>query len=43
MPKISIENSPQEWAAYDDIIDRVLMDMGAISQVPALLKSAKPA
>ena len=43
IPKISIENSRQEWAAYDDIIDRVLMDMGAISQVPALLDSAKPA
>jgi hypothetical protein len=34
IPKISIENSRQEWAMYDDIIDRVLMDVSAISQVP---------
>ena len=43
IPKISIENSRQEWATYDGIIDRVLMDVNAISQVPALLKPAKPA
>ncbi len=24
MPKIGIENSPQQWALYDDIIDRSL-------------------
>ncbi len=27
IPKISIENSRQEWAMYDDIIDRALMDV----------------
>lgn len=31
IPKISIENSRQEWAAYDDIIDRGLMNVNAIS------------
>jgi hypothetical protein len=34
IPKISIENSRQEWAAYDDMIDRVLVDQHAISQMP---------
>jgi hypothetical protein len=27
IPKISIENSRREWAAYDDIIDRALTDV----------------
>jgi hypothetical protein len=34
IPKISFENSRQEWAVYDDIIDRVLVDQHAISQIP---------
>ena len=33
--KICIENSRQDWAAYDDIIDRALMDASTISQIPA--------
>jgi hypothetical protein len=31
IPKIGIENSRQEWAMYDDIIDRALMNVNAIS------------
>ena len=31
IPKMSIENSQQEWAIYDDIIDRALMDVNTIS------------
>ncbi len=31
IPKISIENSRQEWAIYDDIIDRALMNVNTIS------------
>lgn len=34
IPKISIETSRQEWAIYDEIIDRVLMNANAISQIP---------
>jgi hypothetical protein len=34
IPKISIENSRQEWAIYDDIIDRALMNVNAILQIP---------
>jgi hypothetical protein len=34
IPKISIENSKQEWAAYDDMIDRALMNVNAISEIP---------
>lgn len=34
IPKISIENSRQEWAIYDDIIDRVLVNVNEISQIP---------
>ena len=37
IPKISIENSRQEWAIYDDIIDRALMDVNTISQIPILV------
>lgn len=34
IPKISIENSRQEWTIYDDIIDRALMNINTISQIP---------
>jgi hypothetical protein len=34
IPKVSIENSRQEWAIYDDIIDRALMNGSAISHIP---------
>jgi hypothetical protein len=45
IPKISIESSRQEWAIYDDIIDRALMDVDATSQmtvsVPGRLRPRK--
>ena len=31
IPKMRIENSRQEWAIYDDIIDRALMNVNTIS------------
>jgi len=34
IPKISIENSKREWAIYDDMIDRALMNANAISEIP---------
>jgi hypothetical protein len=34
IPKISIENSREEWAIYDEIIDRALMNVNAILQIP---------
>jgi hypothetical protein len=34
IPKISIENSRQQWAIYDDMIDRALMNVNAISEIP---------
>jgi hypothetical protein len=34
IPKISIENSKQQWAIYDDMIDRALMNVNAISEMP---------
>ena len=37
IPKISIENSRQAWASYDDIIDRALIDASTISQMPVSL------
>ena len=33
LPKISIENSQQQWAAYDDVIDRALTNANAISKI----------
>jgi hypothetical protein len=37
IPKISIENSGRDWARYDKIIDRILMNPDAIPQVPISL------
>ncbi|WP_315835841.1 hypothetical protein [Bradyrhizobium prioriisuperbiae] len=34
IPKISIENSRQEWAIYDGMIDRALNNVNAISKMP---------
>jgi hypothetical protein len=34
LPKISIENSRQEWTTYDDLIVRELMYVKSISQMP---------
>ncbi len=33
IPKISIENSEQEWAIYDGMIDRALSNVNAISKM----------
>jgi len=37
LPKISIENSGRDWAKYDKIIDRVLMNPDTIGEVPSSL------
>lgn len=39
IPKVSIENSRQEWALYDGIIDRALMDVSTISSLPLMRQS----
>ncbi len=40
IPKLSIENSLQQWATYDDMIDRALMSVNAISEMPVSVSQA---
>ncbi len=37
IPKISIDNSGNEWAKYEEIIDSVLMNQHEAAEVPNLL------